>query len=78
MKFKRLFRILKNYMNSVHPQQVIFTRYLRYAQILIFKIYLYIPPVKIFACLDPEQTISSVRGRETSCDPKSEFEATYG
>ena len=39
-----------------------FIRYLRYAQILILKIYPYIPAVKIFACLDLEQTISFIDG----------------
>jgi len=39
-----------------------FARYLRYAQILILEIPPCIPVVKIFACLDLEQTISFMDG----------------
>ncbi|MFZ0450711.1 MAG: hypothetical protein WAL98_15835, partial [Desulfatiglandaceae bacterium] len=41
-----------------------FARYRRYAQILILEIPQCIPVVKIFACLDLEQTISFVDGNQ--------------
>ena len=39
-----------------------FVRYRRCAQILILEICQYIPPVKIFAHLDLDQTVSSLDG----------------
>ena len=40
--------------NSSHPKNCLLSRCRRYAQILILEIFLSIPPVKIFACLDLE------------------------
>ena len=52
----------KDFIKECPSRNGYFVQSLRYAQILILEIFLYIPVVKIFPCLDLEQNISFLDG----------------